>query len=252
MSRALSLVRRWAIDWLCSHDPSVLPSVVSDDYILQIGATTIRGRGAYERAVMGQLEQFPGLMLTVHEVMGNDERAAIRFTEHGASVVHEGRVAAWAGIALFRTEGEHLSVTFAEEDYAARRRQLRSGEPDPVEAPHPAPWDVTSAAPDLEAVEAVKKWLASGVDEMPEGVLVDDQASGHAPAPLAISAAPHFDDIFSAGNQVAFHITQPEVRCEDSVTTLRIAGLVTVQNGTVVSGRLVRDRLGAVRRNAAN
>lgn len=252
MNHALPLVRRWAVDWLSSHDPSALPDLVSDDYVLRIGSVAIRGRGAYEQAVMGQLDQFPGLVLTIQDVMGNGECAAIRFTEHGASTAHGGRVAAWGGIAMFRAADGRLRLTYAEEDYAARRRQLTSGETDPVEPPHPAPWDVQPQDPDLDAVSAVEKWLATGLHELPAGVLVDDQVHGQAPEPLTLTGAPQLDEIFSAGNRVAFHLTQPEERRADgTVTTLRMAGMVTVQDGAVVSGRLVRDRLGAVRRDPA-
>lgn len=249
MSGALTLVRRWAVDWLSSHDPSVLPDLLAEDYVLRIGSVVIRGRDDYGQAVMGQLEQFPGLVLTVHDVMGNDERAAVRFTEHGASAAHEGRVAAWGGIAMFHAEGGCLRATWAEEDYAARRRQLRSGEPYRVESPHPAPWDVAAEAPDSRAVAAVEEWLSSGVRELPAEVLVDDEAHGTQPEPVELAPGWQVDDLFSAGPRVAFHVTRHGARQVDgSTVTLRMAGMVTVHDGAVVSGRLVRDRLGAVRR----
>lgn len=251
MSPVLPLVRRWAVDWLCSHDPSVLPDLVSDDYVLRIGAVAIEGREAYASAVMGQLEQFPGLVLTVHDVMGNDDRAAVRFTEHGASRAQEGRVAAWGGIALFRYESGRLVSTYAEEDYAARRRQLRSGVPDRVESPHPAPWDVGPEPANREAEVVVEAWLRSRPSELPAGVLLDDQAQGLNTDPLVLTSEPRIDEVFSAGDRVAFHVTQAGRPDDDGrISTLRMAGMVTVQDGVVTSGRLVRDRLGAERRVA--
>lgn len=249
MSPALTLVRRWAVDWLCSHDPSVLTDIVSDDYVLKIGSVVIEGRKAYADAVMGQFEQFPGLVLTVHDVMGNDDRAAVRFTEHGASRVQEGRVAAWGGIAIFRSEGGRLSSTYAEEDYASRRRQLRSGVPDRVESPHPAPWDIAAEPSSREAERVVQAWLRSSPSDLPPGVLIDDQSQGLDPDPFVLTSEPRIDEIFSAGNRVAFHVTQAgEPEGDGRVSTLRLAGMVTVRDGEVVSGRLVRDRLGAERR----
>ena len=251
MGAILPLVRRWVVDWLCGHDPSVLPDLLDEDYQLTIGSLAIRGRAAYEEAVMGQLRQFPGLGLTVHEVMATENQAAVRFTEHGASTAHGGRVAAWGGIVLFRSEGGRLSLSIAEEDYAARRRQLRSGVPDVVEPPHPAPWDTPVEAPDPAAEWVVSEWLRAGLRPHAPEVLVDDQAHGQSPEPVLLTGSPRIDELFSAGSRVAFHLTQAEAGPgEGDGSPLRLAGIVTVRDGTVAGGRLVRDRLGAQRRPA--
>lgn len=246
MSAILPLVRRWAVDWLSSHDPSVLGALVTDDYELRIGGLQLEGRSTYRDAVLGQLRQFPGLVLTVHDVIGTGDRAAVRFTEHGASKVHDGRIAAWGGIALFRATDGRLAATFAEEDYTARRRQLRSGTPDAVEAPHPAPWDIQEAPRSPEAEAVVADWIAAGMPAV-EGVLLDDQVHGQQVAPLTLGGPPLVDELFSAGSRVAFHVTPVD---GGETTGAAVAGIVDVEDGKVTSGRLVRDRLGAERRPA--
>lgn len=243
MGEILTLVRRWAVDWLNGHDSSVLAGLVTDDYELRIGGLELEGRSTYRDAVLGQLRQFPGLVLTVHDVIGSGDRAAVRFTEHGASTAHDGRIAAWGGIALFRATDGRLAATFAEEDYASRRRQLRDGIPDLVEAPHPAPWDIQEAprSPEVEAV--VADWIAAGMPAI-DGVLLDDQLQGQQVAPLTLGGSPLVDELFSAGSRVAFHVTP----VGGGETTGAVAGIVDVEDGKVASGRLVRDRLGAERR----
>lgn len=245
---ALALVRRWAMDWLNSHDPAVLPEILANDYVLRIGGVELTGLADYREATLGQLRQFPGLVLTVHDVLSDGERAAVRFTEHGASLRHEGRVAAWRGIALFRGDGERLTQTWAEEDYAARRRQLADGRPDPVEPPHVAPWDVRTGGRDKDAEEVVRRWLSAGQLWSP-GVAADDRAAGvEGPDQLLTVHATEVDELFSAGPGVAFHVTQLGRRHSDGTSAaLRAAGLVKVGGGEVVGGHVVRDRLGLQR-----
>lgn len=249
MDEMRALVRRWAVDWLGSHDPSVLSDLVTEDYELRIGGVALRGRQTYERAVVGQLAQFPGLVLTVHDLLVSGDRAAIRFTEHGASAAHEGRSAAWGGIALFRAEHGRLSATVAEEDYAARRRQLRHGIPDVVEPPHIAPWDIDPQAPDAHAEAIVRTWITAGMPDS-EGLLVDDQALGQPVDPVVVGEDALVDELFSAGERVAFHVT-PRTLGSITAPAAPLAGIVTVRHGNVVTGRLVRDRLGAERRRAS-
>jgi len=266
----LALTRRWAVNWLSGQDSSQLVDLLGDDYELRIGSLTLHGRQSYADAVLGQFAQFPGLGLTVHDVFTDGERVAVRFSEHGASSAHDGRVSAWRGIALHRVVDGRITSTFAEEDYAARRRQLAAGVVDGVEPPHPSPWDVTSEGPDEQVEQTVRQWLnerllneqwldeqgsdeqsmqaAGGPVAVGGGVLVDDQVHGQ-PAERIISPdALVVDELFSAGRRVAFHATQTGRRVLDGTEVrLGIAGMLSVEQGAVVGGRLVRDRLGALR-----
>ena len=99
---------------------------------------------------MEQLGRFPGLVVSVHQLIHNGERVALRFTEHGASARLERR-AAWGGVALFESDGSRLTKCFAEEDYLSRRRQLDGGDPDPIDRPATAPWTTAIEPPDPAA-----------------------------------------------------------------------------------------------------
>lgn len=247
VGQPLALVRRWAVDWLNSHDPAVLPDILADGYVLRIGGVELAGLDAYREATIAALRQFPGLVLTVHDILSDGDRAAVRFTEHGASLRHECRVAAWRGIALFRGDGERLTQTYAEEDYAARRRQLGDGQPDPLEPPHVAPWDVTMQDSDGAAERTVRTWLDEGT-LWASGCHVDDRAPEDGPDRLMEVDRTEVDELFSAGPRVAFHVTQHGRRHNDGATAvLRSAGLVEVIDGIVVGGHVVRDRLGLLR-----
>ena len=261
---ALALTRRWAVNWLSGQDSSQLVDLLADDYELRIGSLALHGRPSYADAVLGQFAQFPGLGLTVHDVITDGERVAVRFTEHGASSAHGGRVSAWGGIALHRVVDGRISSTFAEEDYAARRRQLAAGVVDGVEPPHPSPWDVTPEGPDEHVEETVRQWLheqwlheqwldgqleaAGGPVAVGGGVLIDDQIHGQPVDRIISPEALVVDELFSAGRRAAFHVTQTGRGVLDAaVVRLGIAGMVSVEAGAVVDGRLVRDRLGALR-----
>lgn len=235
----IPVVRRWAVDWLASHDPSVCVELLSDDYTLVIGALTLEGRDPYVEGTMGQLKIFPGLCLTVHEILSNGRFAAIRFTEHGAAAHRAGRLAAWRGIALFEQSEGQLVRSWAQEDYLARQRQLADGVADAVEAPHVAPWDVAEQAHDSGAADTVRAWLEEGLRQR-EGVAIDDGRLENLDTDLTIDQV---DVIVSAGPSVAFHARQPP---GPGGFARGVAGFVHVENGHI-SGHVVTDRHGARR-----
>lgn len=245
----LPLVRRWAVGWINGHDSTVCDEILDPGYRLRIGTFELDSRDSYVEATVGQLAQFPGLVLTVHDVLTNGRQAAMWFSEHGGSQRHEGRAAAWTGVVLFETDGTRLVRAWAEEDYAARKRQLASGVPDPVRAPAVAPWDtpVRVADPAVEAV--VQQWLRSGLPPV-DGVTWDD--AGHDDAGPALHAeAGEVDVVISAGDRVAFHGRL--VDAGGTGVTMDVAGMVTVRDGAVVGGVIVSDRLAArsaLKRNA--
>ena len=140
MESIVALVRRFAVGFINGHDAAVCAEIMAPDYTLRIGPDVLVGRDLeYVPAVRSQLDQFPGLGLTVHDLFTDGEQVALHFSEHGASASRGGRVAAWAGIAVYRWDGSRLTGCVAEEDYLARRRQLATGKPDPVGRPAPAP-----------------------------------------------------------------------------------------------------------------
>jgi hypothetical protein len=226
-----ALVRRWAVDWLASHDPSTCDTLLTDDYLLTIGSARLAGRDAYVTGTMGQLRNYPGLVLTLHEVVSSGDHAAARFTEHGAAGHRDGAGAAWRGIALFERRGDAIAQCWAQEDYAARSRQLTSGVPDPVEAPALAPWDGPDLPPDPAAEAVVRSWLAAPVATAQ--IVRDD---GGVDLDLTDIRT---DVLFSAGPTVAFNGS-----CNVGGFALGVAGLLHVGADGELSGHIVTDRAG--------
>lgn len=249
----LAPLRRWAVEWLSARRPEVCEEILTPDYGILIGGFLLDGRDAYIEGTLGQLDRFPGLGVTVHELIWSRDRAAVRLTEHGASPRDGGAAAGWGAIALFSWDGERLDRCCAEEDYISRRRQFAAGEPDPIEPPAPAPWNTAPEPPDADAEAAVRAWLEAADFD---GVTCDDGWRGET-APLPIDGGETaIDDLFSAGSRVAFHGTRHGRYgggldgLEDRVganAELHFSGLVTVAGGEVVGGRVVRDRLGLSR-----
>lgn len=248
----VSLMRRFTVDWLDRGDPQACQAIMAPGYTATVGGVELRGRDAYLTATLEQLCQFPGLMLTVHELFAGDAHVALRFTEHGIAAGH-GPMAAWAGIGIFTWDGSRLTANVTEEDYLARRRQLKSGRPDLVAPPAIAPWSATREPSDADAEEAVVTWLASKQLADEAALDVDDGWSGQPTPPLLGIEEITIDTLFSAGPRVAFHATArgrytggldvpdppPGVTIE-----LRVCGMVEVSDTGTVTGHLVRDRAG--------
>jgi SnoaL-like polyketide cyclase len=249
----VSVVRRWAVDWLNRADPSVCSEIMTPDYGILIGGFHLDGRDAYVAGTVNQLNRFPGLGMTVHELISSGDRLALRFTEHGAAQKLDWREAAWGGVALFRWDGRRLTECFAEEDYYSRRRQLASGQTDPIEPPATAPWNATAQDPDPAAEEVVHGWLARGDLSSVE---LDDGWLGHDVALQLEDVTVELNELFSAGAKVAFHgVCRGRyvggLDAVDAATgqpvSLHVAGVVTVAEGEVATGRVIRDRLGLQR-----
>lgn len=242
----VALMRRYVNDYTNRHDTSVCAEIMEPGYTLRMGPHEVAGRDAlYIPAARKQFTEYPGLCLTVHEIVTNGERLAMRFSEHGRSVRHGGAAAVWGGLGLYRWNGRKLLDNWVEQDYLSRRRQLASGEPAVVEAPAAAPWD-TVALPSSDAAERVARdWIAADPGE-------DADDSG----PLLADASSQVDDLFSAGPHVAFRVTRTgtysggldvDPAMVGRPATLHMVGLVRVADGRVVDGHVVRDRLGLFR-----
>lgn len=250
------LLRGFAIDFLTSHDASAPGWVMDPDYELVIGGFRLSGRdGEYLPATAAQLEQFPGLVVTVHDVILGPDHAAMRFTEHGVSTRQPGDGCAWGGVTLFRIENGRLRQGWAEEDYYARKRQLKSGRCDAIRPPHPAPWDVAVMPADPGTAATARHWLADptalmrGVDEI--------SAEGPTIAELLMPSSVTLNMLFSAGGRAAFHADIagsyaggfPDVALQriGDPAVLRVAGMMDIVGGQVMRVQVAADRLGLSR-----
>lgn len=256
ISPSADLLRGFAVDFLTSHDPEAARRVMHPDYRLQISGHLLAGReDNYLPATVAQLELFPGLCVSVHDVVLGPDAVAMRFTEHGRSA-REDRVSSWGGITLFRIEDGTMRHGWAEEDYYARKLQLKSGEVNVIRAPHPAPWDQPVCLPQADTEQAIRAWLAA-----PRGLVenVDEISAGGPPLAEVIDPAElELSILFTAGNRGAFHGTlggeyrggfsEVDQQHRGRHVTVPIAGIVDVSEGVVTHAQICADRLGMSRR----
>jgi predicted ester cyclase len=254
-------MRRYAFAYTAAHDFAACDDIMVEDYVLRMGPHVIRGRDeAYKPATERQYRQFPGLGFTVHDLLNNGDRCALRFTEHGQSVVRDAE-AAWRGVSLYRWNGDRLIECRVEQDYYSRRRQLDSGQADPVPPPAADPWmvPVRPAEPEVEAI--VQKWLEAGMlHDAPAGTLDDETVVGPCRGRLDLERV-EVQDLLSAGPRAAFHVAF-EGRYAGGLpgtaeligrpAVLYIAGIAEVEDGQVARAEAVSDRLGLERRLKAD
>lgn len=250
------LLRGFAVEFLSAQQWSSLERVMAPGYRLNVGGFVLEGRDtAYRAAMIPQFQQFPGLCVTLHDVLLGERHLAIRFTEHGASLRDGGLRAAWQGVALFRAENGRLVEGWAEEDYFSRKRQLRSGVCDCIESPHPAPFDQRALPADADTEARARAWLA---DPRAVEALMADPAAQDGADPLRdfLIERTEVDVLFAAGARAAFHATfrgglraAPDAGGgrEKRPAVLRAAGIVTMRAGLPCDARIVFDRLGFTR-----
>lgn len=249
-TRFLKLMKRYCIDYVNVGDQSVTRDLMVEDYTLRMGPHFVTGRDtAYHAATARQMQQYPGLMLTVHEIATSGDRLMMRFSEHGRRAA-DGALCAWGGIGLYRWNGEKLVHNNVEQDYWARRRQIAERVPDQVDHPALAPFTGKAQAPDLSAEAAVKSWLSSGTLATTANVYCDDAWQGGPQMHAIEQESITINDLFSVGNAVAFHITQHGTTAPDfgsvpqgTPAQLHAAGIVHVVDDRVASGRVIRNRL---------
>lgn len=258
MTLALSLLRRWVVEYFNGHNADAARQFIAPDYALSIGDMIFDGRDdAWLPAVDVQMQAYPGLGMTVHQTLTGEGWAAIWFSEHGAT---EGRSAAWSGVGIYRADDNRLTGCVAQEDYMTRRRQLKSGVADAVDPPAIAPWDTAAGPRNPEAEAVVLDWLAGGWPRPESAVHCDDDHITGTPLEFDVDET-QVGEMLSSGDHVAFNVRQtgtyrtglPAPAAGPQAQTLDVNGLVHVENGRVVSGRVIRDRMGLwVRmRNAA-
>jgi predicted ester cyclase len=257
----VALMRTYCIDYTNSHDQTIYDRIMEPDYVLHMMGATLQGRDdAYAPAVSRVYEEYPGLGLVVHEFVLNGDRLCMRFSEHGASARHDGRLASWRGIGLYRWNGRRLVENWVEQDYAGRDRQLTTGVPTPLDPPHLDPWTTTEAVPeDPEVVETARRFLLAGDLSAAAGdVIVDDSdVTGSVPR-LVDTERVTIDDLFSAGSRVAFHVTLHgryagglagiEPAAVGEPVELAVAGVADVDGDTVCDLRAVTGSAAVIRR----
>ncbi len=252
ISPSAKLLRGFAADFLTCHNTSVVERIMDPAYCLSIGGFLLDGRdNHYLPATAAQLDQFPGLCVTVHDTIIGPDAVAMRFTEHGASIKHGGRVSTWGGVTLFKIENGRLRQGWAEEDYFARKRQLSSGIPDAIREPCPSPWDSEPKLPDAQTEAIARHWLAS----LPAQPVVDEiSAEGPRFADLVEIDAVEISALFSAGPRAAFHAVctgryrggfdDVDAAHHVKPVTLRLAGLLSTDGAAVIHAQVAADRLG--------
>jgi predicted ester cyclase len=255
ISPSAQLLRGFAVDFLTAHNLAAVETIMEPDYSLHIGGFDLSGRDdKYLPATGAQLEQFPGLCVTVHDTVVGPDALAMRFTEHGASNRHGGRLSTWGGVTLFRIQNGRLHRGWAEEDYFARKRQLADGICDAIKPPHPAPWDAACEAPNAEVEALASAWLRDPAIWSDSSRIDEISAGGPRLAEIARIESVVIDQLFSAGQRGAFHLTCTgtysgmfedidPARIGDSVT-LRLAGIFDVAGGQISRIQVTADRLG--------
>lgn len=247
---SVRLARRWVVDYFNAQDEAAAHQICHASYTLHIGSTTFAGRDTqWLPAVRVQMDRFPGLGMTVHQLVASDTRAAVVFTQHGSDGGPGGRVACWGGIAIYERQGGHLAGCVAQEDYMTRQRQLKTGVADPIDPPAPAPWDFVQQAPDAQAEQVVIDWLQG---EWPKsaGVRVDDEHLTGETLGFEV-ARTHLGQLWSSGSDVVFHARQTGTVTRGlagvpagATGELHVNGVVRVVDGRVATGRVIRDRVG--------
>ena len=259
MSSAISpqaqLLRGFALDFLTCHDVAQVEQIMQPDYRLSIGSHVFEGRDEiYLPATAAQLDQFPGLCVTVHDVMLGTDAAAMSFTEHGVSRKHNNRAAAWGGVTIFSIKNGRLQHGWAEEDYFARKRQLATGMGDPVKMPHHAPWDVAVEPPNHASAGIVRVWLESPRAFTAVETIEEICSGGPSFAQLIAVDEFHVEELFSAGERAAFRVIGhgsyaggfadiDRSRIGRRIS-LSVAGMLTVRAGQVTDVQIAFDRLG--------
>jgi hypothetical protein len=246
---SLQLMKRWVVNYFNQHSDAAAREFIAPDYKLEIGDVVFAGRDdQWLPAVQQQFKLFPSLSMTVHQAIAGDGWAAAWFSEHGAS---DGKAACWSGVAIYRNDGVQLTRCIAQEDYFTRHRQMKSGVCDALEAPAVAPWDMPQMAPNAAAMLVVENWLQGSWPPAQSEVRCDDEHITLVPLQFKVQSV-LIDELHASGNDVVFHARQTGVYIDglngmasnQDNKVLHCNGIVKVHEGQVVSGRVIRDRVG--------
>jgi hypothetical protein len=233
----VALMRKYCIDYTNSHDQSLYDEIMEPDYVVHISGFDLPREAGYRQAVVDIFRRAPGLGLVVHEFVLNGDRLCMRFSEHGSMPTDDGRrLACWRGIGLYKWNGHRLTENYVEQDYLSAHRQLATGIPHELDPIHLDPWVGTEAVPaDEDAEETVRAWLAKGDLLAADRHRVDDSLTD---GPVVDFNEVSVDDLFSAGNRVAFHVVargpyrggvdDVPADCVGQDATLHVAGIASV------------------------
>jgi hypothetical protein len=253
-----TILRRYAFAYTASNDPSVCADIMVEDYTLRMGDFAATGRDDnYIPAAVKQLRQFPGLGMSVHQLLITPDRAALQFSEYGRSLLTDND-AAWSGISMYHWNGvDRLVDCRVEQDYYSRRRQQKSGVPSDVDRPAHDPWAHPIETPDPAVEIATRDWLlGNGIASLPVGSL-DDEIVYEADRVVLDSPEIEILDCFAGQSRSAFHACATGVisgwpGAADGVigkrSSVYYAGIAHVADGQVTSARVISDRLATERR----
>ncbi len=158
----VALMWRYVVEYTNAHDPSVCDEIMVPGYTLHMGGHDVVGRDdAYKPAAAAQYRQFPNLGIVAHDIVSNGDRLALQFSEHGASNRYGGNAASWTGIGIYDWNGRQLLENWVEQDYLARRLQLTTGEPTPLDPPALDPWTTPAEPANDETERIARAWLAT-------------------------------------------------------------------------------------------
>jgi hypothetical protein len=248
----LDLMERYVLDYVNRQNPDLMKELMIPEYLMKYGKWDMVGyEGEYRTNVQAAMRTFPKIAITVHEVIFNGERFAMRYSEHGRCGEGIGHPCAWAGLGLYDWNGEKLTRNATEQDLFALDEQLSTGTSNRVEPPLTSPWDTPPSEPNSKAERVVRDWMATASLTTTKGVLVDSEWLGKPVPQILVQQRIEEVDLFSAGNAVAFYVLQHGTLLSDFATdqsqvgqsiTLDVAGLVYVLDGIVASGTIIRNR----------
>lgn len=255
----VGLMHRYVQAYTNAHDQTIYPELFEEDYTVNIGGERLIRDESYGPAVRWLFDRAPGLGITVHEIVHNGDRLAMRFSEHASMPRRDGSrvLTCWRGIGLYAWNGRRLVSNWVEQDFLARRRQLETGASDHLEPPHLDPWmGATVGRPDETAEQVVHDAVVAGeLHRATECHLDDRRGAGEViGAPVVDANEVVVDDLFSAGSHVGVHATyrgayRGGIRGVDDTligtpAELAVVALAEVRDGALHRVRMVTDREG--------
>lgn len=257
MHPLVNLVRRYCVDYVNCHDFNALREIIEPDYRLHVGGFTLVGRDeTYIPTMTKAFAEYPDFGITVHDLFTDGGLITMRFSLHSASATRHNS-AVWSGVVIYAWNGTRITEAWAEEDFFGRRRQIRGGTPDPLEAPHPDPWSVPALPHDVVSEQTVREWLATGTLDQAI-VEVDDRAvAGTDNHPRVAVDDVTVDVICAVRDRASFRVRQHgtyEGGFEDldalvgQPVTRGVAGVAELEDGKLVRIRAFTDRLELLRR----
>lgn len=252
---ALQAMRRYVYGFVNSHDFEVCRQLMTDDYLLHMGADVVQGRDEhYIPAVRHQMEQFPNLGFAIHDLLTDGEWTALQFSEHGASAKNPARTASWLGVSMYRFDGERLAECWVEQDHYSRRKQLQSNERLPVPPISVDPWSAARVDPSPGTEQVVRSWLQELTSWPPPEAALDPGPHGSDQPRLEVTDH-RLDRVIVSGDRAAFHATLqgryagglPDTEPDGRLVEAHVGAFATVIDGRVASLTGVTNRVAVQR-----